>query len=429
MSSKAKWLETLKAEGFGTCPLLKKCDLDRLMSNDPELRWPYWLTRGDSEFRTPERGTYRNPLLKVPALDNVVDKREPKKERKPKKVGDVNLSALSAGSNSESTINMVTEELVDFIPKVAPGFVPWGHCKDLEKIISSKIFFPVFITGLTGGGKTFSIQQVAAKVKRECIRVNITIETDEDDLIGGFRLSADENGGTKTVWHDGPVIQAMERGAILLLDEIDLASNKIMCLQPVLEGDAIYIKKIGKKISPNPGFNIIATANTKGKGSESGEYIFTNMLNEAFLDRFAITLEQPYPPMATEVELLQKHAATLNLNPSIVNLFIDSLSKWANIIRKTFQDGGCDEVISTRRLVHILNSYAIFGGNKKKAINTCLDRFDPNTKSVFWDAYSKVDKAADEELKEANDAMNETSKASSTGIDWSKVAPEDQVGY
>ena len=214
------------------------------------------------------------------------------------------------------------------------------------------------------------------------IRVNITIETDEDDLIGGFRLN---NGAT--VWHNGPVVEAMARGAVLLLDEIDLASNKILCLQSALEGKGVFLKKIGKQITPSEGFQIFATANTKGKGSDDGRFIGTNVLNEAFLERFPVTFEQEYPTVATEANILKKICSDEE--------FCKRLADWADIIRKTFYDGGIDEVISTRRLVHIVNAYSIFD-DKAKAIKVCLNRFDDETKTAFLELYDKVD--ADFEL-------------------------------
>lgn len=244
----------------------------------------------------------------------------------------------------------------------------------------------MFITGLSGNGKTMAVTQACADAKRECIRVNITIETDEDDLLGGFRLKDGQ-----TVWANGPVIEAMERGSILLLDEIDLASNKIMCLQSVLEGKGVFLKKIGKYVVPKAGFNVIATANTKGKGSDDGRFIGTNVLNEAFLERFPITFEQDYPTITIETKILTKVAESLKI-PMIGEHtdFVKHLCTWSEIIRKTFNDGGIDEVISTRRLVHIIKAYSIFG-KKDKAIKVCLNRFDDETKTTFVELYDKID--------------------------------------
>ena len=243
----------------------------------------------------------------------------------------------------------------------------------------------MFLTGLSGNGKTLAVTQACADLKRELIRVNITIETDEDDLLGGFRLKDGQ-----TVWSNGPIIEAMERGAVLLLDEIDLASNKIMCLQPVLEGSGIFVKKINKWVQPKKGFNVIATANTKGQGSEDGKFIGTNVLNEAFLERFPVTFEQKYPSVAIEKKILNN---TLKSYGKSDAKFIDKLTTWADVIRKTYFDGGVDEIISTRRLVHITQAYSIFN-NKMKAIEMCTNRFDDDTKNSFVELYTKVDAGA-----------------------------------
>ena len=270
----------------------------------------------------------------------------------------------------------------NLIPAKDDTFVNFGPFNDLKAILKANLFYPTFITGLSGNGKTFGVEQACAQLGRELIRVNITIETDEDDLIGGFRL-IDGN----TVWHNGPVIEALERGATLLLDEIDLASNKILCLQPVLEGKGIFLKKIGRFVSPAPGFNVVATANTKGKGSDDGRFIGTNVLNEAFLERFPVTFEQDYPSPNIEKKILAKVATTVDVTDIG---FINHLVDWGDIIRKTFYDGGIDEIISTRRLVHILRAYSIFG-DKMKAIQVCVNRFDDETKQAFLELYDKVD--------------------------------------
>ena len=265
----------------------------------------------------------------------------------------------------------------NLIPSKDDTFVKFGNFGDIKKIIESRVFYPTFITGLSGNGKTFSVEQACAQIKRELIRVNITIETDEDDLIGGFRLVNGE-----TVWHNGPVIEALQRGAVLLLDEIDLASNKILCLQSILEGKGVFLKKIGKFIAPAEGFQVFATANTKGKGSEDGRFIGTNVLNEAFLERFPVTFEQEYPAVAVEQKILNKLCSDAD--------FCKRLADWADIIRKTFYDGGIEEIISTRRLVHIVKAYNIFG-DKAKAIQVCVNRFDNETKQAFLELYDKVD--------------------------------------
>ena len=279
----------------------------------------------------------------------------------------------------------------NIVPSKDPNYVPFGNFADVKKIIGSKMFYPTFITGLSGNGKTFSVEQACAQLGRELIRVNITIETDEDDLIGGFRLV---NGAT--VWHNGPVIEALERGAVLLLDEIDLASNKILCLQSILEGSGVFLKKIGKFVRPRPGFNIIATANTKGKGSDDGRFIGTNVLNEAFLERFALTFEQEYPTVTVETKILKKVAASLGV---LDEKFCENLSNWSDIIRRTFRDGGIDEVISTRRLVHIIRAFAIWN-DRLKAIKVCVNRFDDETKQSFIELYDKIDAEIETEVQE-----------------------------
>ena len=270
----------------------------------------------------------------------------------------------------------------NLVPEKDETFVKFGSFNDVKKIIQSKQFYPTFVTGLSGNGKTFSIEQACAQLGRELIRVNITIETDEDDLIGGFRLVNGE-----TVWHNGPVIEALERGAILLLAEIDLASNKILCLQSVLEGNGIFLKKIGRFVKPARGFNVLATANTKGKGSDDGRFIGTNVLNEAFLERFPVTFEQEYPTVNNEVKILQAVSKTLG---KVDEDFCKRLVDWADIIRKTFYDGGIEDIISTRRLVHIIRAYSIFK-DKAKAMKVCINRFDDETKQAFMELYDKVD--------------------------------------
>ena len=265
----------------------------------------------------------------------------------------------------------------NIVPDKDPNYVPFGNFNDVKKILSSKMFYPTFITGLSGNGKTLSVEQACAQLGRELIRVNITIETDEDDLIGGFRLV-----DGSTVWHNGPVVEALQRGAILLLDEIDLASNKILCLQSILEGKGVFLKKTGKYVKPSLGFNVIATANTKGKGSDDGRFIGTNVLNEAFLERFPVTFEQDYPSPTIEQKILTNVGCELT--------FAENLVKWAGVIRKTFFDGGVDEVITTRRLVHIAQAYQIFG-DRLVAITNCVNRFDDDTKESFLDLYTKVE--------------------------------------
>ena len=302
----------------------------------------------------------------------IVNRMEPYKTGR----GKWNLTIDEAREQLEEMIAPEREDR-NLVPQKDSGFVPFGNFTDLKKILGSGIFYPVFITGMSGNGKTFSVEQACAALNKELIRVNITIETDEDDLIGGFRL-VDGN----TVWHNGPVIEALERGAVLLLDEVDLASNKILCLQSILEGKGVFLKKTGKYVVPAPGFTVVATANTKGKGSDDGRFIGTNVLNEAFLERFALTFEQEYPTPSVEAKILGKMCDD--------DEFVTRLVDWADIIRKTFNDGGIDEIISTRRLVHIINAYKIFG-KRMKAIQSCVNRFDDETKESFLSLYEKID--------------------------------------
>jgi len=306
---------------------------------------------------------------------------------------EVTTKAVENIEKSFSAPAVVPSEIQNLVPEKDDTFVPFGSFKDVKKIIQSSVFYPAFITGLSGNGKTFSVEQACAQLGRELIRVNITIETDEDDLIGGFRLV-----DGATVWHNGPVVEALERGAVLLLDEIDLASNKILCLQSILEGKGVFLKKIGRVVRPAVGFNVIATANTKGKGSDDGRFIGTNVLNEAFLERFPVTFEQDYPSPTTENRILGAVAAHLGVTDTD---FCKRLVDWGDIIRKTFYDGGVDEIISTRRLVHILRAYSIFN-NKAKAIQVCVNRFDDDTKQSFLELYDKVDADFQLDDKEVN---------------------------
>ena len=309
----------------------------------------------------------------------------------------VENTKISTDSKAAYVVSSLTDNVV---PTKDDDFVNFGNYADIRNIVKSKKFYPCFITGLSGNGKTLAVTQACAESKREMIRVNITIETDEDDLLGGYRLRDGQ-----TVWQNGPVIEAMERGAILLLDEIDLASNKIMCLQPILEGSGVYVKKINKFVKPKLGFNVIATANTKGQGSDDGKFIGTNVLNEAFLERFPVTFEQQYPSAKIEEKIVSTKLASAGKKD---DKFAHNLVTWADVIRKTYNDGGVDEIISTRRLVHIAEAYGIFK-NKMKAIAVCTNRFDDDTKNSFVDLYSKVDSGASvdqilEDKKKAEEA-------------------------
>ena len=355
----------------------KKDELTRSQINqyvdDRNIKNPSWLK---SDTYKIGRGVYRLPIKGD--ISPVVS--EP---------GSTKTETAPATDTVNQAAYIVSSLTGNIVPTKDPVFVPWGHYKDIKSIVTSKQFYPIFITGLSGNGKTMNVQQACANSKRECIRVNITIETDEDDLLGGYRLQDGQ-----TVWQNGPVIEAMERGAILLLDEIDLASNKIMCLQPILEGNGVFIKKINKFVKPAPGFNVIATANTKGQGSEDGKFIGTNILNEAFLERFPITIEQSYPSNKNEIKMLENVMTQKGLTKDIDKKFADNLITWADIIRKTFYEGGVDEIISTRRLVHIVDAYAIFK-DKMKSIQMCTNRFDNDTKTSFIDLYTKIDGGED----------------------------------
>ena len=359
-----------------------KTDLHRTEINSlvklGKIKDPGWLKSDD--YRV-SRGIYSLPIDGNDFSPNLKD--VPLKEEQPKtQKADVSETVNQAAY----VVSSLTGNIVPAKDKV---FVPWGHFKDIKSIVSSKQFYPIFITGLSGNGKTMNVSQACAQTKRECIRVNITIETDEDDLLGGYRLQDGQ-----TVWQNGPVIEAMERGALLLLDEIDLASNKVMCLQPILEGNGVFLKKINKFVKPADGFNVIATANTKGQGSDDGKFIGTNILNEAFLERFPITVEQSYPTNKIETKILNNVMTEKGLTKKTDIEFATNLVTWADIIRKTFYEGGIDEIISTRRLVHIVEAFSIFK-DKMKAIELCTNRFELDTKTSFLDLYTKVDGGKD----------------------------------
>jgi len=351
---------------------LTRAEINSLVSKK-KLKNPSWLKTDKYKV---DRGTYKLPL----DLGNVTENEQ--------LLGQKDIPAKSLDETKTEAAYVVSSLVGNIVPKKDPIFVSFGNYPDVKQIVKSNQFYPVFITGLSGNGKTMGVTQACAELKKELIRVNITIETDEDDLLGGYRLKDGQ-----TVWQNGPVIEAMERGAVLLLDEVDLASNKIMCLQPILEGSGVFVKKINKFVKPKDGFNVIATANTKGQGSEDGKFIGTNVLNEAFLERFPITFEQSYPTMKIEKKILTN---TLKAAGKTDDKFIDKLTTWADVIRKTYFDGGVDEIISTRRLVHITQAFAIFD-NKMKAIQMCTNRFDDDTKNSFVELYTKVDAGANAE--------------------------------
>jgi cobaltochelatase CobS len=381
MNKNAKAFVSAATEVFGPNAVITRDDIQAVVENR-KVPYPFWfVTR--QEFRA-GRGSYRLPDF-PDGNPVVVPVQTHQTQEAPQPTATVEMSA---------TVHVLRQKRLQddvdvSIPEKYDGYVPFGFYKDLLTIIQSRNFFPVFITGLSGNGKTLMVEQVCANLKRECIRVNVSIETDESDLIGGPTL-IDGN----VVYRDGPVITAMKRGAILLIDEIDRGSNKLMCLQGILEGKPYFNKKSGEYIHPSAGFNIVATANTKGRGSEEGKYL-SQILDDAFLERFNITVEQQYPESRVELKILKP---LLNDNE-----FAENLVKWADVIRKTFNEGGVDEIISTRRLVHIAKTYSIFK-DRQKAIQLCVNRFDEETKLAFLDLYSKVDV----KVAEANTATTAT---------------------
>ena len=365
---------TAVAKEFGDIQTITRQQILSICS-DYNLSRPLWLTK--DETRRVGRGAYSlndgaavvKPSKSVPKADIA---------------SAVPVAQVTEVANaSDMQMALHGSEAISLVPTKANGYVPFGHFADVRMIIKSRKFYPTYVTGLSGNGKTMMIEQIAAQEGRELVRANITKETDEDDLIGGFRLI-----DGKTVWQNGPVIVAMERGAILLLDEVDLGDAKLMCLQPVLEGKPIYLKKINRVIHPAAGFNILATANTKGKGSDDGRFIGTNVMNEAFLERFSITFEQEYPPLKTEMKILNNVLSASGIEDKD---FAEKLVTWADMIRKAFYDGAVSDIISTRRLVHICEAFSIFGQNREKAIRLCLNRFDVDTKNGFFDLYAKLD--------------------------------------
>jgi len=350
-------------EIYGTGSILNRDQITRVVEEN-DISFPYWFVTkteyrvGRGEYKLPNIGTKSKPVMKEEPQMEVALAAQVLEFKQPKLVDDSDVS----------------------IPTKYPDYVPFGFFKDLRNIIKSSMFYPVFITGLSGNGKTLMVEQVCAELGRECIRVNISIETDESDLLGGPTLV---NGNV--VNRDGPVITAMKRGAILLIDEVDRGSNKLMCLQGILEGKPYYNKKNGEMVYPVDGFNIIATANTKGRGSEEGRYL-SQILDDAFLERFPITVEQEYPDVKTEKKILEPLISDKD--------FVEKLTQWADIVRQSFDQGAVDEIISTRRLVHIAKAFKIFG-DRMKAIELCVARFDADTKMAFLDLYSKVDAKVD----------------------------------
>lgn len=329
-----------------------------------------------------DRGVYSIEKKEAVDLKDVIDLKDV-----------VDLEEKEAAFENVISVSFPEEnkDQVSFVPKVSKTFVPWGHFKDLKAIIESGMFFPVFISGLSGNGKTFMVEQACAKTGREYVRIQITPETDEDDLIGGYRLV---NGDT--VFEKGPVIKAMERGAILTIDEIDRGSNKLMALQGILEGKPFLIKKTGELITPRKGFNIIATANTLGKGDDTGRFIAATIVDDAFLERFTVAMIQPYPSKSVERNIIERHMSLYGVDLSDQNnqSFLRCLVDWSSNIRSTFNNGGIDDFISTRRLCHIIQTYSIFN-DKKKAIELCISRFESDVRESFIDLYDKIDSSVD----------------------------------
>ena len=392
-------VQALKDAGC-TSPVSRQEIVDACAASGAYACPPSWLTQdsarkvGRGMYDCPELDQLSGESVPAPVAEAPVEAVEPTPAPAP-----VQGAVATADHAAMMTMGMTGGERSSLVPDRFSGYVAWGHFSDVEKVVKSRKNYNIFITGLSGNGKTLMVEQVCAKLRRECYRVNITAQTDEDDLLGGFRLI---NGNT--VWQDGPVVSAMKNGGVLLLDEIDLGGRNLMCLQSVLEGKGIFLKKIGQWVKPADGFTVFATANTKGKGSDDGRFVGTGVMNEAMLDRFPITLEQPYPTRSTEKKILTK-AGCDDAD------FADHLTKWAEIIRKSFYEGAVDEIISTRRLVDIVDAWDIFG-DKSKAIALCLARFDEDTKEAFLNLYSKVD--ADVEVAEAI----ETNPADSQECPW-----------
>jgi len=362
-------IQALKSQDNGTGVFTRKQIIET--AKDIGLGFPAWLVNGKPEVKV-DRGVYNltsmfggqvanaQPIAETPRVPLAVVETQPK----------------------ELVQAQLRVDVENLVPEKDITFVPFGFYRDLKKVLSSSMFYPIFISGLSGNGKTTMVEQVCANLKREAIRVNISIETDEDDLIGGNTL-VDGN----VVYREGPVLTAMKRGAVLILDEVDRGSNKLMCLQAILEGKPYFNKKTGETVTPAPGFNLVATANTKGRGSDDGKFISANILDEAFLERFAITVEQEYPTMATEKKIVLKKMEKVN---NVDDEFATHLVTWSDVIRKTYYEGAIDELISTRRLEHIVNAYAVFS-DKQKAVQLCVNRFDEDTKEAFIDLYAKVD--------------------------------------
>jgi hypothetical protein len=372
-ANRQKFLDALIATGQDTVTL----DEIKDVASKVGISQPYWFTNDvDNKVK---RGVYRVPGASVISQPAV-----------PAETINMQAQIIEMPTTKNRITSVITDlELENIVPQVYKNYVPFGHFDDLLSIIGSNQFYPIFITGHSGNGKTMSVEQACAKLKRKFICVSMTPETDEGDLFGNFVLI---NGQME--WRDGPVTVAARQGAVLCIDEIDYGSQNLSSLQRVLEGKPFLLKKKNELIKPAVGFTVVATANTKGKGSDDGRYMFTNILNEAFLERFLNTYEQEWPSTKIEQKILKKELTSLG-RPD--DEFAEKLVTWAEVIRKTFEQGGCDEVISTRRLVHIAKTYSVFG-DKMKSIALCLNRFDDDTKMSFTDLYTKVDAGANTEI-------------------------------
>ena len=374
---KRTFLETLQSK-FGN-NTINRDELKEFLVAHPELKWPSWLT-ADKDLRA-GRGEFTIPYHWLG--DDYQSSSTMEK---------VDLPEISQDSIKGVVVNTTESDYeISFIPEVDSQYVAWGNHKTVESVIKSKLFYPVFVTGLSGNGKTFMVEQACSRAKRPMVRVQMSRETDEDDLIGGFRLIDGE-----TRFMKGPILRAMELGAVLLIDEADRADpGKVMCIQGVLEGKPYYVKKTGEVVKPEVGFNIIVTANTKGKGSDDGRYVAATILDDAWLERFPITIEQHFPSDAVEKKILRSHGLDED--------FITHLVAWSAVIRKTFMEGAIDELISTRRLVHIAKTYALFS-DRMRAIELCINRFDEETKMAFLELYAKVDPTVVPETPVESDA-------------------------
>jgi hypothetical protein len=395
MNKNAKAFVVACEERFGINAVVDRDAITKVV-NESGVPYPYWLVT-KAEYRS-GRGQYQVPSSGEKIVKN--SKTIVKNMAEDCKEPELEVAYAQPAQVLEFRQPKLVDESEPAVPQKWPDYVPFGFYKDMKNIINSKAFYPIFVTGLSGNGKTLMVEQVCAELNRECIRVNISVETDESDLLGGPTLV---NGNV--VNRDGPVLIAMKRGAVLLIDEVDRGSNKLMCLQGIMEGKPHYNKKSGEMVYPKNGFTIIATANTKGRGSDEGKYL-SQILDDAFLERFPITVEQEYPDAKTEKKILTPLLDDKD--------FVENLCQWADVVRKSYQEGATDEIISTRRLVHIAKAFGIFK-DRMKAITLCVNRFDEETKMAFLDLYSKVD------------ATVESPANTSTITTTSEVANQPQV--